>query len=95
MQLITQSRVLMYRIIKKRFSWRDISPKQKYRFLYWKATEGGDFKDTKFQEYWLQDPGTRLSGRCLIIFTGFAVMAVFRLRILSSLFRINRMPYRP
>ena len=33
--------------------WREISP-QAYRFVYLKATEGGDFKDTKFQDNWLQ-----------------------------------------
>ena len=33
--------------------WAKISP-QKYQFVYLKATEGGDFKDQKFQQYWLQ-----------------------------------------
>lgn len=33
--------------------WQQISPKT-YRFVYLKATEGGDFKDRKFQDYWLQ-----------------------------------------
>lgn len=33
--------------------WQQISP-EKYRFVYLKATEGGDFKDTKFQENWLK-----------------------------------------
>ena len=33
--------------------WKQISPKT-YRFVYLKATEGGDFKDQKFQDYWLQ-----------------------------------------
>ena len=27
-------------------------PRQKYRFVYIKATEGGDFRDTRFQENW-------------------------------------------
>lgn len=31
--------------------WSKI-PKDKYRFVYLKATEGGDFKDRKFQENW-------------------------------------------
>jgi lysozyme len=33
--------------------WKKISPKT-YKFVYLKATEGGDFKDRKFQENWLQ-----------------------------------------
>lgn len=33
--------------------WQQISP-EKYRFVYLKATEGGDFKDTRFQENWLK-----------------------------------------
>ena len=37
----------------KEIDWKKI-PKQKYKFVYLKSTEGGDFKDTKFQEYWLQ-----------------------------------------
>lgn len=37
----------------KDIQWQQISPK-KYRFVYLKATEGGDFKDTKFQENWLK-----------------------------------------
>lgn len=32
--------------------WQQISPKQ-YRFVYLKATEGGDFQDRKFQDNWL------------------------------------------
>ena len=34
-------------------AWQQI-PKQKYRFVYLKATEGGDFKDRKFQDNWLK-----------------------------------------
>ena len=37
----------------KDIEWKKISP-QKYRFVYLKATEGGDFKDRKFQENWLK-----------------------------------------
>lgn len=37
----------------KEVLWHKISP-QKYRFVYLKATEGGDFKDRKFQENWLK-----------------------------------------
>lgn len=33
--------------------WKKISPKT-YQFVYLKATEGGDFKDRKFQDNWLQ-----------------------------------------
>ena len=33
--------------------WQKISP-QKYAFVYLKATEGGDFKDRKFQDNWLK-----------------------------------------
>ncbi|OTG86297.1 GH25 family lysozyme [Acinetobacter sp. ANC 3813] len=33
--------------------WTKISP-QNYQFVYLKATEGGDFKDTKFQDNWLK-----------------------------------------
>ena len=33
--------------------WAKISP-EKFQFVYLKATEGGDFKDTKFQENWLK-----------------------------------------
>ena len=32
--------------------WKKISPQQ-YQFVYLKATEGGDYKDDKFQQYWL------------------------------------------
>ncbi len=34
-------------------NWKKISPQQ-YQFVYLKATEGGDFKDTQFQTYWLE-----------------------------------------
>ena len=37
----------------KDIQWSKISPK-KYQFVYLKATEGGDFKDRKFQDNWLQ-----------------------------------------
>lgn len=37
----------------KEIHWKEISP-QEYKFVYLKATEGGDFKDTKFQENWLK-----------------------------------------
>ena len=37
----------------KQIDWKKISP-QKYRFVYLKATEGGDFKDTLFQKNWLE-----------------------------------------
>ncbi|OTG81268.1 lysozyme [Acinetobacter sp. ANC 4558] len=33
--------------------WEKISPKT-YQFVYLKATEGGDFKDRKFEENWLR-----------------------------------------
>lgn len=33
--------------------WQKISPKE-FQFVYLKATEGGDFRDTKFQENWLR-----------------------------------------
>jgi lysozyme len=33
--------------------WNKISP-QRYQFIYLKATEGGDFKDRKFSDNWLQ-----------------------------------------
>lgn len=33
--------------------WSKISP-QEFKFVYLKATEGGDFKDRKFQENWLK-----------------------------------------
>lgn len=33
--------------------WSKISPK-KYQFVYIKATEGGDYKDDRFQDYWLE-----------------------------------------
>ena len=32
--------------------WSKISP-EKFQFVYLKATEGGDFKDSKFQDNWL------------------------------------------
>ncbi|OTG81174.1 GH25 family lysozyme [Acinetobacter sp. ANC 4648] len=32
--------------------WKKISPKH-YQFVYLKATEGGDYQDDKFQDYWL------------------------------------------
>nr|WP_130804876.1 GH25 family lysozyme [Acinetobacter ihumii] len=34
-------------------NWSKISP-EKFQFVYLKATEGGDFKDTKFQQNWLK-----------------------------------------
>ena len=37
----------------KAIQWKKISPKE-FKFVYLKATEGGDFKDTKFQDNWLQ-----------------------------------------
>lgn len=37
----------------KDIQWKQISP-QEFQFVYLKATEGGDFKDRKFQENWLQ-----------------------------------------
>lgn len=37
----------------KDIQWQKISPTE-YKFVYLKATEGGDFKDTKFQENWLK-----------------------------------------
>ena len=37
----------------KDIQWKKISP-QEFQFVYLKATEGGDFKDTKFQQNWLQ-----------------------------------------
>ena len=37
----------------KQIQWQKISP-QKYQFVYLKATEGGDFSDTRFQENWLK-----------------------------------------
>ena len=37
----------------KDIDWKKISPKS-YKFVYLKATEGGDFKDRKFQDNWLQ-----------------------------------------
>lgn len=33
--------------------WKKISPEQ-YQFVYLKATEGGDYQDDKFQDYWLE-----------------------------------------
>lgn len=33
--------------------WQSISP-QEFKFVYLKATEGGDFKDHKFQDNWLK-----------------------------------------
>jgi lysozyme len=33
--------------------WKKISP-QHYQFVYLKATEGGDYQDDKFQQYWLE-----------------------------------------
>ena len=36
----------------KDIQWQLISPKE-YQFVYLKATEGGDFKDRKFQQNWL------------------------------------------
>ncbi|QPS05684.1 glycoside hydrolase family 25 protein [Acinetobacter johnsonii] len=33
--------------------WQSISP-QEFKFVYLKATEGGDFKDRKFQDNWLK-----------------------------------------
>ena len=37
----------------KEIQWNKISPKE-YKFVYLKATEGGDYQDDKFQEYWLK-----------------------------------------
>jgi lysozyme len=49
---ITQFKALMSLTIKK-ISTGKISP-QKFQFVYLKATEGGDYKDPKFQENWLK-----------------------------------------
>lgn len=37
----------------KDIQWKKISPKE-FKFVYLKATEGGDFKDSKFQDNWIQ-----------------------------------------
>ena len=37
----------------KDIQWSKISPRQ-YQFVYLKATEGGDFKDRKFQDNWFK-----------------------------------------
>ena len=37
----------------KNIDWKKISP-QHYQFVYLKATEGGDYQDDKFQQYWLE-----------------------------------------
>lgn len=37
----------------KDIQWKKISPKD-YKFVYLKATEGGDYQDDQFQEYWLE-----------------------------------------
>ncbi|WP_180028856.1 GH25 family lysozyme [Acinetobacter sp. YH16032] len=37
----------------KEIRWSQI-PKKEYQFVYLKATEGGDFKDRKFQDHWLK-----------------------------------------
>lgn len=37
----------------KDINWKKISP-ETYKFVYLKSTEGGDFKDRKFQDNWLQ-----------------------------------------
>lgn len=34
-------------------NWKKISPRQ-YQFVYLKATEGGDFRDSNFQQNWLK-----------------------------------------
>ncbi|MEG0340587.1 MAG: GH25 family lysozyme [Acinetobacter sp.] len=34
-------------------NWKKISPQQ-YQFVYLKATEGGDYQDDHFQNYWLK-----------------------------------------
>lgn len=34
-------------------NWKQV-PHKKFQFIYLKATEGGDFKDRKFQDNWLQ-----------------------------------------
>ena len=34
-------------------NWKKISPQQ-YQFVYLKATEGGDYQDDQFQNYWLK-----------------------------------------
>ena len=36
-----------------KIDWKKISPQQ-YQFVYLKATEGGDYQDDQFQNYWLQ-----------------------------------------
>ncbi|MEG2750009.1 MAG: GH25 family lysozyme, partial [Acinetobacter sp.] len=33
--------------------WKKISPQQ-YQFVYLKATEGGDYQDDQFQNYWME-----------------------------------------
>lgn len=49
---IIQFKALMSLTIKKISTGKNIT--QKFQFVYLKATEGGDYKDPKFQENWLK-----------------------------------------
>lgn len=72
--------------------WQQISPKS-YQFVYLKATEGGDFKDRKFQDYWLQAREQGLTVGAYH-FTVYVVMAQFRHKILLKPCPIKPMPCR-
>ena len=65
---------------------------QKFQFVYLKATEGGDYKDPKFQENWLKarEHGFHVGAYHFIV---YAVMVKHKLKILLPLCPTRPMPF--
>ncbi len=74
-------------------NWKKISPK-KFQFVYLKATEGGDYKDPKFQENWLKarEHGFHVGA---YHFTVYVVMVKHKLKILFQPYPTKLMPFLP
>jgi lysozyme len=70
-----------------------ISP-QHYQFVYLKATEGGDYQDDKFQQYWLEarERGLRVGAYHSFV---YVAMVTFKHKILSKQCQIKAMPLPP
>lgn len=87
---IIQFKALMSLTIKKILTGK-ISP-QKFQFVYLKATEGGDYKDPKFQENWLKarEHGFHVGAYHFIV---YVVMVKHKLKILLQLYPTKLMPF--
>lgn len=71
-------------------NWKNITPK--FQFVYLKATEGGDYKDPKFQENWLKarEHGFHVGAYHFIV---YVVMVKHKLKILLQLYPTKLMPF--